>query len=367
MAVTRSQSRPQKSQDTPVAENTPVASTSSEPPPLPMQEGQGISSPKKKKATAKTTRTTTINKRKKAAASDDNVKDQPVKQKRTYRKRKNEDAASTQAAAGSSSANADTPPPAKKKKMSKKALIEEALQRFPPDLREMQGRLYRMETQKMLVVQRTVVSARKQTFDVLGSTGNIYTVTIGPDLSCACHDFRYRRTHCKHILLVLIKVFHVNSSSPACQSMHLSSADLEEVFQNCTPDASVIASEQLQSLLESELYGKKPQKEDVGVQQRPLSTSDCPVCFEEFTEQERDKITYCRSCGNNIHKACFEAWSSTGRSKTTCVYCRAEWHGTKKSDTAYISTSHLRNEEGYVNLGSLASMPSTRDTSSYGL
>lgn len=34
---------------------------------------------------------------------------------------------------------------------------------------------------------------------------------------------------------------------------------------------------------------------------RPLDTSDCPVCCEEFEPDKADEIVYCRTCGNNIH------------------------------------------------------------------
>ncbi|KAI9266714.1 hypothetical protein BDA99DRAFT_30879 [Phascolomyces articulosus] len=210
---------------------------------------------------------------------------------------------------------------------------------------------------------------------VLGSTGNVYEVEIGQRLGCSCRDHIFRKKHCKHILLILLKVFHVNAHSPACHRLYLTREELAQVFENCTPDASVIANQQIQSTLESQLYGKNlpPVKEEGnedGAKQRPLTTSDCPVCFEEFTEAERSLIVFCKSCGNNIHKACFEAWSTSGRSKITCVYCRAEWHDSKKkkkNNTSKIDTSHLRNQEGYVNVGSLVGMPEVRDVSSYGL
>lgn len=35
---------------------------------------------------------------------------------------------------------------------------------------------------------------------------------------------------------------------------------------------------------------------------RPLDTSDCPICFEEFEEDKVDQIDFCKMCGNNIHK-----------------------------------------------------------------
>ncbi|KAG2215656.1 hypothetical protein INT45_008404 [Circinella minor] len=206
------------------------------------------------------------------------------------------------------------------KKESKKAEMERVLNEFPPELRTLQGRLYRMSTERMIVVQRTIINDFEQQFDVLGSTGN----------------------------------------------------ELIEVFSNCTPDASVIVNEQIQRALEKQLYGKEDLTEvedmnDGKTKQRPLTISDCPVCFDEFTEEDRINITFCQSCGNNIHKTCFDAWSKTGRSKITCVYCRAEWNDSSKKKEKTKEVYNPRNEEGYVNVGSLVGMPETRDGASYGL
>ncbi|KAI7848695.1 hypothetical protein BDC45DRAFT_522467 [Circinella umbellata] len=257
------------------------------------------------------------------------------------------------------------------KKESKKAEMERVLNEFPPELRTLQGRLYRMSTERMVVVQRTIVNEHEQQFDVLGSTGNVYKVQIGKQLKCTCRDQIFRRTHCKHILLVLLKVFHVNARSRACHTLSLSRNELIEVFSNCTPDASVTVNEQIQRALEKQLYGKEDSTgvEDMNdgkTKQRPLTISDCPVCFDEFTEEERINITFCQSCGNNIHKTCFDAWSKTGRSKITCVYCRAEWNDSSKKQKNK-EVYNPRNEEGYVNVGSLVGMPEIRDGASYGL
>ena len=44
---------------------------------------------------------------------------------------------------------------------------------------------------------------------------------------------------------------------------------------------------------------------------------------------EKDNILFCStSCGNNIHKNCFEKWrqaKSSINESVTCPFCRAEW------------------------------------------
>lgn len=56
---------------------------------------------------------------------------------------------------------------------------------------------------------------------------------------------------------------------------------------------------------------------------------DCPVCCEEL-EPAGEALVFCGSCGNNIHRLCFDKWAAQGRrqgggSGVTCVMCRAPW------------------------------------------
>ncbi|KAL5120335.1 hypothetical protein ACEQ8H_001625 [Pleosporales sp. CAS-2024a] len=62
------------------------------------------------------------------------------------------------------------------------------------------------------------------------------------------------------------------------------------------------------------------------------STSDCVVCHEPLDPTLKD-ITYCATCGQNIHDTCIEQWkraynrpsSSSSSSLPTCPMCRAAW------------------------------------------
>lgn len=41
---------------------------------------------------------------------------------------------------------------------------------------------------------------------------------------------------------------------------------------------------------------------------RKKISGECPICYEEF-EPKNEEIVWCKAtCGNNLHKACFEAW-----------------------------------------------------------
>lgn len=63
----------------------------------------------------------------------------------------------------------------------------------------------------------------------------------------------------------------------------------------------------------------KPEENTAG-KRKPIE-GDCPVCFMEF-EADKEDIVWCRgSCGNNIHKVCFDKWAATQREHGfRCVY-----------------------------------------------
>lgn len=73
--------------------------------------------------------------------------------------------------------------------------------------------------------------------------------------------------------------------------------------------------------------------------------SSSPICYEEMKESE--DIIWCKSsCGNNMHKKCFEMWKTSKKGgPVTCVYCRAEWDEE--------NTKSVGHKESYVNLAKL--------------
>ena len=90
-----------------------------------------------------------------------------------------------------------------------------------------QARIERAMSQRMFLVDRLDATAApgggwagaggsgaavRQRFSVLGSTGNVYTVTLSDSGNvCTCPDNYKSRGRCKHVLFVLLKV---GSSSP---------------------------------------------------------------------------------------------------------------------------------------------------------
>ncbi|CAL1396775.1 unnamed protein product [Linum trigynum] len=56
-----------------------------------------------------------------------------------------------------------------------------------------------------------------------------------------------------------------------------------------------------------------------GEQQAGLSSSDCPVCLENFTEGEEFRLL--PQCGHAFHRACVDRWFDT---HPTCPVCRQQ-------------------------------------------
>lgn len=71
--------------------------------------------------------------------------------------------------------------------------------------------------------------------------------------------------------------------------------------------------------LETKDVSPEPDKESDG-KRKPIE-GDCPICFMEF-DPSTETIIWCEtSCGNNIHKTCFDQWAATTRQNgVRCVY-----------------------------------------------
>ncbi|RUP45393.1 hypothetical protein BC936DRAFT_148238, partial [Jimgerdemannia flammicorona] len=159
-------------------------------------------------------------------------------------------------------------------------------------------RINRARTQRMFMVKRTILSPTSQEFAVLGSTGNIYTVKIAHVPSCDCPDAA-KGNHCKHILLVMLKVLRVGQNSPMLYQAAYLTSELLEIFENAAPDPTVVANAKVQTQYEALKRGEQLPEEKQ--ERRPLDTSDCPICFEAFEEADIKKILFCHVCLNNIH------------------------------------------------------------------
>ncbi|GFR45239.1 hypothetical protein Agub_g6637 [Astrephomene gubernaculifera] len=221
-----------------------------------------------------------------------------------------------------------------------------------------------------------------QEFHVLGATGNVYEVRVSRQPRCSCPDFRKGHL-CKHILFVMLRVLRQQPDNPLIWQSALLTREVEQVLAPLTtaaaaaaaggggagPSAAAGAGAAAggglaaglvdQSVLASELVRQRyaaitggggaaaaggvgagagaaagaaggaaaggAAGGAAGTVQRPVE-GDCPICYEEMVAGGREAITFCRSCGNNMHTDCVKRWADSKRGQTvTCVYCRAPW------------------------------------------
>ncbi|KAK0505398.1 hypothetical protein EDD18DRAFT_1129186 [Armillaria luteobubalina] len=225
-------------------------------------------------------------------------------------------------------------------------------------------RLNRVTEQRFFMIDRERDGDEpKETFNVLGSTGNVYTVVIDHTPRCNCPD-ALKGNHCKHIIFVFIKVLQVHHESSHWYQKALLTAELQDIFAHA-PNA--VANERLRQA-HLQATGKAPASgsNKASNKRMPTEEDDCPICYDKMHTEPENRLTWCEVCGNALHGVCFAQWQATALKSgknVTCVWCRAEWvlpdAGKGKGKGKAIG------EEGYVNLAAVAGVSPQRDTSSY--
>ncbi|KAI9048720.1 hypothetical protein LZ554_007551 [Drepanopeziza brunnea f. sp. 'monogermtubi'] len=234
--------------------------------------------------------------------------------------------------------------PSKPKRARKGDEVEEKrLRRFRPKAPATYlERLERVRCQRMFLIDRQRHRSEdgmgeEEKFDIAGSTGNIYQVTIGKVPRCTCPDAS-KGNQCKHIIYVMVNV--LKAPENLAYQLALLSTEVAEIFASApvTPQSSDAAPSTVT---------------DTGGSRKPIE-GDCPVCVMEFDERDKSEdILWCKgACGNNIHRHCFEQWAKSKPGTAKCVYCRTPWKGDGDNIKRRISKGGAGkvNEEGYVNV-----------------
>jgi hypothetical protein len=185
-----------------------------------------------------------------------------------------------------------------------------------------------------------------------GSTGNVYTISIGLVPNCDCPHAK-KGNQCKHIIYVMLRV--LKAREDVAYQLALVSSELREVIKNAPPIPGV------------ETDGKDGTEQEGQDGNRKPIEGECPICYDELGDNEA--IVYCKaSCGNNVHKACMRNWIAVSKGKATCPYCRAKW----EADTEFegklgnVDMKNLeRNEDGYANVAGQLGLNGERDYSTY--
>lgn len=227
-----------------------------------------------------------------------------------------------------------------------KTAVEKRLRKYrskPPS--SFLVKLERAQTQRMIVLGRrrdTIDGVPSEEVEIVGSTGNVYTVTISHQPTCTCPD-SLRGNECKHKVYVLSTV--LKAPLDLQYQLALLSSELETIFAHAPPIPTYLA-------------------EDSDGNRKPTD-GECPICYMDLDE-EHNKLVWCKSqCGHNLHKSCFDQWAaSQGGREVRCVYCRTPWE-TDVSDLDAVKKAGEYTEEGYVNVAAQFGISRARDYSGY--
>ncbi|KAL9089909.1 MAG: hypothetical protein Q9159_002266 [Coniocarpon cinnabarinum] len=229
---------------------------------------------------------------------------------------------------------------------------EKRLARFRPRPTEAyKVLLERASTQRMFVINRTPSTDANGTptekIDIAGSTGNLYTVTIGHKPTCNCPHAE-KGNECKHVVYVLTRT--LKAPENLCYQRAFLSSELQTIFANAPPIPTAKGADD---------------KNDDGLR-KSWEGEECPICCVEFSNTE--KILYCKAaCGNNVHEHCFQQWAAQKRATgggVTCPFCRSTWQEDEKK-VGDVDLGNGVQKDGYVNLAGQLGLSGLRDTSSY--
>ncbi|KAK0737366.1 hypothetical protein B0T21DRAFT_364984 [Apiosordaria backusii] len=239
--------------------------------------------------------------------------------------------------------------PTKKQRIAKPK-EEKRLRRFrakpPKSFHDLYSRAL---TQRFYILSRTRTTpssleptiAPSEAIELTGSTGNIYTITISQLPSCTCPHFSSGKApQCKHIIYVLSRV--LRAKFDYIYQLAFLTTELEEIFAGAPP-------------IINNLSANTGEVGDNSDGKRKPVEGDCPICFEEFSANEKnnEEIVWCKAaCGQNIHKQCFDmsVWEK-----------ETEGEMMKKVK----KEKGKKNADGYVNVAEQLGISPVRDTSSY--
>jgi hypothetical protein len=226
-------------------------------------------------------------------------------------------------------------------------------------------RIERALSQRLYLLNQSDISTTNRlcrTYDVLGSTGNVYQVEISQFPSCTCPDAE-RGNLCKHILFVYLRVLRCQSNSKIIIQKSLLQNELALIFgprgtatssQKVSSDVqaskeimrvysnSINGSQNIISLVDSESEVKnEDDTSEAPAEKAP--DGECPICFESMDTKE--SLNRCGTCRNYIHSDCLRRWLTQSK---TCVYCRSAWAApTGDTKSSHISLSQVG---GYLNI-----------------
>ena len=273
--------------------------------------------------------------------------------------------------------NKSTVPPSvaspKRKVNIPKAKEEKRLKRFRSyATTKIQERIDRALSQRLFLIETSAPSTCPQhggpsiTFSVLGSTGNVYEVTVKKVPNCSCPDAA-KGNLCKHLLFVMLKVVGLPAHHQLVYQSAYLTEELEQIYSLLQArlqllGRDVVANEEVQKVHADMKKGIKNDDDSKTVARKDVDGGECPICFDDLGSNLY-QLTFCQgTCGVNFHKGCIQMWTRQS-AKPTCPACRQPWEDIETGGKKSGGSPSRR--EGYDNLGSLQGQSMVRDTSTY--
>lgn len=193
-----------------------------------------------------------------------------------------------------------------------------------------QSRKARGKAQKIFLVACHNNKEYERNYDVMGTTGNVYTVKVKGIPECSCPDFQTRNKRCKHIYFVLLRIMRLEENNE--DNEQYSDEELTQMFKKIPAITNnLIVTQNTQNKYNN--LKEMNDKKSIKVNQQSLDDC-CPICLDDLTNGE--DIDYCKfSCGKNVHIFCFQMWCKK-QSHSSCIFCRNSWNMQQK-DYKYIN------------------------------
>lgn len=213
-------------------------------------------------------------------------------------------------------------------------------------------------------------------FSVLGSTGNVYQTTISQVPQCTCPDFVREHDVCKHLIFVFCRVLGRSEDDPLVWQRALLQSEIRDIVAAGVQSRALANSSVRAAFRDATAPATKKAKVEAeaaapptgAVPRRKVEADDeCPICFESLASAASADLAWCEGeggCGKALHSDCAGKWTKAKRNDPTCPFCRAAWVASGLV-TSPAAANEASGSEGYVNLGRLQGMQTTRDSPSY--
>lgn len=132
-------------------------------------------------------------------------------------------------------------------------------------------------------------------FLVTGSSGKLYTVSLlkyadrnGRTMTCNCMDHRIRKSNCKHMLFLSLRVLKLSEErvEQLANGKSIQADEFAEIAANAGGDVAheFAAPKYMQQYLRSLIGDRLDQKDDASLgeveKREPVDGDDCPVCLD---------------------------------------------------------------------------------------